>query len=601
METISKVKVNLKKGNKENTRPASGLTKTLNTREVSKTVTTSFAPLHSKVDEKEIILGQEADVVKKVKTGQKDARAASDAKSRHTLSQAFLTKQAVRQRKLVTEAPKPQASIPPKPAPGTYKGRVVQSKIGAIWKSSCSLDGGVENKASTKPSVPKVETQKTTNFTKVKSKSIADLHGRGTQKRPQGQPSKSVSDGPNPVSKCPAASRTAAARDAGPPARHASCGYLARASSTKPAMVSKGTESRRTKPKRPVGNPKVNKPAVSSTLSQYRVHTDTAEERKAKLAEWLASKGKTLKRPPMTSRAAPITRLVEVIEVQAPSQIIPEPEYSGEPQPPAQTETKPQPGLQAPEPNTAPPPDNNQEPELLTACASSPLIMNTTLDLLDNSDMDLPVDPEVRIDDVVVNLCNVLEAMETPSQCVDEPQETQDEFEEENVVHDEPDNKENELPETVLDVKSEDDVKSEAEERASKKINESCSEEGESDCEDLTGTTPETQGASVVKYSVRTTPYLQSVKKTMEGEASATGSSRKNTIKDLKFLTPVRRSCRIQRKSSRLPGMLTDHDPCVSSLAELVQLDDDANAYIYRKNPALLEELPDHPRDLGKI
>ena len=95
--------------------------------------------------------------------------------------------------------------------------------------------------------------------------------------------------------------------------------------------------------------------------------------------------------------------------------------------------------------------------------------------------------------------------------------------------------------------------------------------------------------------------FLLSVKKTLEGEARATGSSKKNTIKDLKFLTPVRRSCRIQRKSSRLPGMLTDHDPCVSSLAELVQLDDDANAYIYRKNPALLEELPDHPRDLGKL
>ena len=78
------------------------------------------------------------------------------------------------------------------------------------------------------------------------------------------------------------------------------------------------------------------------------------------------------------------------------------------------------------------------------------------------------------------------------------------------MVHDEPNNKENELPETVSDVvKSEDDVKSVAEERASKKINESCSEEGESDCEDLTGTTPETQGASLVKYSVRTTPYLQ--------------------------------------------------------------------------------------------
>lgn len=85
-----------------------------------------------------------------------------------------------------------------------------------------------------------------------------------------------------------------------------------------------------------------------------------------------------------------------------------------------------------------------------------------------------------------------------------------------------------------------------------------------------------------------------SVKKTIEDEVS--GSRRKSNIKDLKFLTPVRRSSRIQRKSSRLPSMLVDHDPCVSSLAELVKMDDDPNAYIYRKNPALLDDLPDQPR-----
>lgn len=70
-------------------------------------------------------------------------------------------------------------------------------------------------------------------------------------------------------------------------------------------------------------------------------------------------------------------------------------------------------------------------------------------------------------------------------------------------------------------------------------------------------------------------------------------SRKKSNIKDLKFLTPVRRSCRIERKSSHLPTMLLDHDPCVTSLAELVKLDDDPNAYIYRKNPALAEDLPD--------
>lgn len=91
---------------------------------------------------------------------------------------------------------------------------------------------------------------------------------------------------------------------------------------------------------------------------------------------------------------------------------------------------------------------------------------------------------------------------------------------------------------------------------------------------------------------------LNSVKKAIADDASRSTSRRKSNIKDLKFLTPVRRSCRIERKSTRLPTMLVDHDPCVSSLAELVKLDDDddANAYIYRKNPALLEDLPDQPR-----
>lgn len=93
------------------------------------------------------------------------------------------------------------------------------------------------------------------------------------------------------------------------------------------------------------------------------------------------------------------------------------------------------------------------------------------------------------------------------------------------------------------------------------------------------------------------------VKKIIECKtAPGSGSRRKNVIKDLKFLTPVRRSTRIQHKSSHLPGMLNDHDTCVSTLAELLQREDaDANAYIYRKNPALLEELPDQPEDFAKV
>lgn len=78
------------------------------------------------------------------------------------------------------------------------------------------------------------------------------------------------------------------------------------------------------------------------------------------------------------------------------------------------------------------------------------------------------------------------------------------------------------------------------------------------------------------------------MKKTLD-DARASASKETGNIKDFKFLTPVRRSCRIQCKSSHLPAMLQDHDPCVKSLDELVTLDDSLNAFIYRKNPALTE------------
>lgn len=95
--------------------------------------------------------------------------------------------------------------------------------------------------------------------------------------------------------------------------------------------------------------------------------------------------------------------------------------------------------------------------------------------------------------------------------------------------------------------------------------------------------------------------FVLSVKKTIE-DAGASASRRTKNIKDLKFLTPVRRSCRIERKSRRLPAMLQDHDPCVSSLVELLKLDDSPNAFIYRRNPALedLGDLEDRPQ-LGSV
>ncbi|XP_009983722.1 PREDICTED: cytoskeleton-associated protein 2-like, partial [Tauraco erythrolophus] len=57
---------------------------------------------------------------------------------------------------------------------------------------------------------------------------------------------------------------------------------------------------------------------------------------------------------------------------------------------------------------------------------------------------------------------------------------------------------------------------------------------------------------------------------------------------ELKLVTPVRRSLRIERVGSRYPEMLQDHDPVVSSLSEILDAEEDAQ-FFFRKNEALPE------------
>ncbi|NXX21071.1 CKP2L protein, partial [Podargus strigoides] len=55
---------------------------------------------------------------------------------------------------------------------------------------------------------------------------------------------------------------------------------------------------------------------------------------------------------------------------------------------------------------------------------------------------------------------------------------------------------------------------------------------------------------------------------------------------ELKFLTPVRRSLRIERAGSHYPEMLKDHDPVVSSLSEILDAEEETQ-FFFRRNKAL--------------
>ncbi|NWQ69847.1 CKP2L protein, partial [Neopipo cinnamomea] len=55
---------------------------------------------------------------------------------------------------------------------------------------------------------------------------------------------------------------------------------------------------------------------------------------------------------------------------------------------------------------------------------------------------------------------------------------------------------------------------------------------------------------------------------------------------ELKFLTPVRRSLRVERARGHYPEMLKDHDPVVSSLSEILDAEEETQ-FFFRKNKAL--------------
>ncbi|XP_028655082.1 cytoskeleton-associated protein 2 [Erpetoichthys calabaricus] len=299
---------------------------------------------------------------------------------------------------------------------------------------------------------------------------------------------------------------------------------------SRPMPLAKGNERPAVRPKvgakvkalpikdtKNIGEPPKSQEAGGNIKSRYAIRNETAEERRAKLAEWLASKGKTLKRPSMAGSVPstikknpkdvpPATPLNDhVVEEEE------EPEHSSN--------------------------ENKTAEHIEELCSALSNLLPPS-----KSEDELVVQPEIMRPDFEL------------------AQPISNKTEEQVVQADNSDVKKEEEEE------EEDDFENKSEFETPDKMEENVTEEG-----------------SLIKYNVKTTPYLQSMKQMMNID------SNKGAIKDLKFLTPVRRSKRIMHMSNQLPEMLMDHDPCIASLPELVSLGGDANAFIFRQNTHLQE------------
>lgn len=187
---------------------------------------------------------------KRVKTFIKDGRGAAATEKQPARQQAILREQVGKDNKITDGNPGPPATAPSKL--GVYKGKVVQSKIGAIWKTSTTACSAETKQSTIKAKIPNVKND-------THSTSAASAPARRQAVPRPSQVARSAVTGRFP---------------AHPPARP----VHSKISNTAPRMHQQATFNESSKPSI-VRMEKVNKPA-SSNLSQYRLTTETAEERR---------------------------------------------------------------------------------------------------------------------------------------------------------------------------------------------------------------------------------------------------------------------------------------------------------------------------------
>ncbi|XP_069323787.1 cytoskeleton-associated protein 2 isoform X1 [Eulemur rufifrons] len=530
-----------------------------------------------------------------------------DPQSQHmTLSQAFYLKNNSKKKQITTEKSKQDANMPKKPVLGSYRGQIVQSKVNSFRKPlQVKEESSAETKKlsttiikATKPqpintSSVKVKSDRPSNITAVtkfvrttsQNTQLARPHIRSHHDNTQDSMKQGISR--------PSGNITIWKRP-----------HEKELLQSKPVLYSVKTSSsqdiKRNKVlSRSMASEIVDRPAFSSNtklmekskLTDQRRHTiakatvndrsaqpkETSEQRKAHLNEWRAGKGRVLKRPP--------------------NSVVTQREPEGQNEKPVGSFWTTM--AEEDEQRLFTDKVNNTVSECLNlineGCPKEEILV-TLNDLIKN----IPDATKLvkywiclaRTEPITSPIENIIaiyeKAILAGAQPIEEMRHTIVDIltmKSQEKVNFGENIEVCATKEQVQDIKCEDigvnvePVKSEIENKHHRDVLfQDCEKEPTNDVK-----TPNTgtRGSCLIKYNVSSTPYLQSVKKKVQFDET------NPTFKELKFLTPVRRSRRLEEKTSKLPDMLKDHYPCVSSLEQLTELGSETDAFVCRPNAAL--------------
>uniref|UniRef100_A0A0D9RYK4 Cytoskeleton associated protein 2 n=1 Tax=Chlorocebus sabaeus TaxID=60711 RepID=A0A0D9RYK4_CHLSB len=537
-----------------------------------------------------------------------------DPQSQHmTLSQAFHLKNNGKKKQMTTEKPKQDANVPKKPVLGSYRGQIVQSKINSFRKPLQVKDDSFAAAKKLSATIPKATKPQPVNTSSVTVKSNRSSNMAATTKfvsttsqntqlvRPpirshHSNTQDTVKQGISRTSanvtirKGPCEKELLQSKTALSSVKTSSSQNIIRNKTlsrciasevvTRPASLSNDKLMEKSKPvdqrRHTTG-----KATVDSRSAQPK---ETSEERKARLSEWKAGKGRVLKRPP--------------------NSVVTQHEPEGQNEKPVGSFWTTM--AEEDEQRLFTEKVNNTFSECLNlineGCPKEDILV-TLNDLIKNI-------PDAKklvkywiclaliepITSPIENIIAIYEkAILAGAQPIEEMRHTIVDIltmkSQEKANLGENMEKACATKEEVKEVSIEDTgvgVDPEKLEMESKHRNllfQDCEKEQENKTKDPTHDvkTPntETRTSCLIKYNVSSTPYLQSVKKKVQFDET------NSAFKELKFLTPVRRSRRLQEKTSKLPDMLKDHYPCVSSLEQLTELGRETDAFVCRPNAAL--------------
>ncbi|NXP38422.1 CKAP2 protein, partial [Leiothrix lutea] len=593
--------------------------------ETSVTLNSSIIPLTSYISETNCNLENQAPNNKII-----------DIKPQHvSLSKAILELKRIKERHLTAEKQNASVIVPKKQALGRYRGKVIQSKVNSFWKavktegekssfpdkkSFPSATKQAPNSLSVKSSNAVPKTIKVTNNPKsVKSNGVLSMHSKPSDKAATNsqsglkkqltfavapkkvivpkvvggrgpQPLKGASGNPDRkvwgVKKCADFSE-----DARPEAP------------AKSTSVTPGTKS-----------------GQNSKMDGSRksiLPKESAEERRARLDEWRASRGKVMRRPPTHALLGPQSKGEEqefsVADTEKANktlseclQLTEQGHQGDEVRAMLEDLIQSIPGVKRFAKywiccmRLEPVGHLGKliavyEEAILAGAMPREELRHMLIDTIKNTEGLLNSDNGETV--IGGHLSEVMEVSKEPNLSVEPVQETFKDICPDDDQKEESDNMKAETSDEVLkkeendlDLKPRGEIlpkknkKHKAKERAKKKGK--CEKEQNEDgikntAQVINSPEKENDTSYSMRYNPPTTPHLESVK--MHTEANDCSA------KDLKIITPLRYSQRIREKMCKVPEAVKEQDPCVSSLEQLGDLESKATVLIHKQSNALLE------------